>query len=180
MADVHSTVSFVAQDGLYAVAALAVVVWLLMPRPEKVAVAVEMVVGLVAMGVLVKAAGALHTDPRPFVVDPSVHPWFSHPADNGFPSDHTAIGCVTAFVVLRHRRAAGVGLLVLAVVVGAARVLAHVHHVEDIVAGVGIGLLAAVTGVLAWRLVGDTSWARGAGGAQGAGESTSQPPVGRP
>jgi undecaprenyl-diphosphatase len=180
MGAVHSAVSLVAQAGLYVVAVLAVVVWLTASRSEKVALAVEMVVGLVAVAVLVKVAGALHTDPRPFVVDPSVHPWFSHPADNGFPSDHTAIGSVTAFVVLRHRRAAGLGLLVLAVLVGVARVIAHVHHVEDIVAGVVIGLLAALAGVLAWRAVGDTSWARRAGAVPTVSQSTSRGPIGRP
>jgi undecaprenyl-diphosphatase len=154
MADVHSTVSFVAQDGLYAVAVLAVVVWLLMPRPEKVAVAVEMVVGLVAMGVLVKAAGALHTDPRPFVVDPSVHPWFSHPADNGFPSDHTALASGIALLVTTYRRWIGLALVVVSVGIGASRVAAHVHHPQDIAAGLVIGLLAALLGTLSWRAVG--------------------------
>lgn len=171
---VHVLDSLVARGGLYVVAALALVVWWLMPRPEKVAVAVEMVVGLVAVAVLVKVAGAVHTDPRPFVADPSVQPWFAHPADNGFPSDHTAVGAVTAFVVLRHRRAAGVVLLVLAVLVGGARVLAHVHHVEDVVAGLLIGLVAAAGGVLAWGLLRRTSWAQRARGGQVARETASQ------
>jgi membrane-associated phospholipid phosphatase len=174
MGAVHSAVSLVAQAGLYVVAVLAVVVWLTASRSEKVALAVEMVVGLVAVAVLVKVAGALHTDPRPFVVDPSVHPWFSHPADNGFPSDHTAVGSVTAFVVLRHRRAAGAGLLLLAVLVGAARVLAHVHHVEDILAGLLIGLVAAAGGVLAWGLLRHTAWAQRARGGRAAPETASQ------
>ena len=171
---VHTVVTAIAQGGLFVVAAIAVLVWLLASRPEKVALAVEMVVGLVVVAILVKVAGAVHTDPRPFVVDPSLHPWFSHPADNGFPSDHTAVGSVTAFVVLRHRRAAGAGLLVLAVLVGAARVLAHVHHVEDIVAGLLIGLVAAAVGVLAWGLLRHTPWARRAEGRQAAPETASQ------
>jgi undecaprenyl-diphosphatase len=170
----HSLDSLVAQGGLYVIAAVALAVWWLMPRPEKVAVAVEVVVGLVAVALLVKLAGALHDDPRPFVVDPGVHPWFSHPADNGFPSDHTAVGSVTAFVVLRHRRAAGAGLLLIAVLVGAARVLAHVHHVEDILAGLLIGLVAAAGGVLAWGLLRHTAWAQRARGGRAAPETASQ------
>jgi membrane-associated phospholipid phosphatase len=177
---VHSVDSLVAQGGLYVVAALAVVVWLSVSRPEKVALAVEMVVGLVVVAILVKVAGMAHDDPRPFVVDPSVHPWFSHPADNGFPSDHTAVGSVTAFVVLCHRRAAGLGLLVLAVLIGAARVLAHVHHTEDIVAGLVIGLVAAAVGVLVWGRVRGTSWARRAEGTPAARESASRGAIGRP
>ena len=151
----HSAVSLVAQYGLYVVAALAVVVWLTVPRPEKVAMVVEMVVGLVVVAILVRVAGVLHSDPRPFVQDPSIHPWFSHPADNGFPSDHTAVAAVTAFVVLRRRLGAGLVLLAITVLIGAARVLAHVHHVQDVVAGLVIGLVAAIAGALAWRAVGE-------------------------
>jgi undecaprenyl-diphosphatase len=156
----HSAVSAVAQDGLYVVALLAIVAWLTVPRPEKVAMAVEMVVGLVAVAVLVRVAGVLHTDPRPFVQDPSIHPWFSHPADNGFPSDHTAVAALTAFVVVRRRLGTGLVLLAITVLIGAARVLAHVHHVQDVVAGFVIGLVAAATGAVAWHIVGDRALAR--------------------
>lgn len=167
----HSVVSLVAQDGLYVAALLAVVAWLTVPRPEKVAMAVEMVVGLAAVAILVKVAGVVHTDPRPFVQDPSVHPWFSHPPDNGFPSDHTAVAAVTAFVVVRRRREIGLVLLAITVLIGAARVLAHVHHVQDIVAGGAIGLLAAVLGALAWRAVRDTTFVRRVSGPTGTEES---------
>jgi undecaprenyl-diphosphatase len=154
---VHAVVSFVAQAGLYAVAAIAVVVWLTVPRPEKVAMAVEMVVGLVAVAVLVRVAGAVHTDPRPFVQDPSLRPWFAHSADNGFPSDHTAVAAVTSFVVVRRRVVVGVGLLAITVLIAGARVLAHVHHVQDVVAGGVIGLVAAALGALAWWAVRDVA-----------------------
>jgi membrane-associated phospholipid phosphatase len=175
---VHSVVAFVAQAGLYVVAALAVLVWLTVARPEKVAMAVEMVVGLLAVAVLVKLAGAVHTDPRPFVQDPSVHPWFSHPADNGFPSDHTAVAAMTSFVVLRHRRTAGLVLLAITALLGASRVVAHVHHVQDVVAGAAIGLVAALAGILAWRAVRGSSPARRAVG-QG-GVTASRPVERRP
>ncbi|HEY3531100.1 MAG TPA: phosphatase PAP2 family protein [Nocardioides sp.] len=176
----HTAVSSFAQVGLYVVAALSLVVWLTMSRPEKVALAVQVVIGLVAVAVLVKLAGAIHDDPRPFVVDPSLHPWFSHPADNGFPSDHTAVGCVTAFLVLFHRRLAGLGVLALAILVGVARVIAHVHHVEDIVAGILIGLVAAACGVVCWLAVRRTTWAERAAGTRGARETASPGRTGRP
>jgi membrane-associated phospholipid phosphatase len=150
---VHSVVSLVAQDGLYLLAGLAVVVWLLVPRNEKAAMAVEMVVGLVTVAILVKLAGALHSDPRPFVQDPSIRPWFPHPPDNGFPSDHTAVAVMTSSTVLYHRRTAGLVLLAIGAAIGAARVLAHVHHVQDVVAGGVIGLAAAVVGILVWRAI---------------------------
>ncbi len=156
----HDAVSLIAQAGLYVVALLAVCVWLTVTRPEKVAMAVEMVVGMVAVAILVRLAGALHTDPRPFVENPSLHPWFSHSADNGFPSDHTAVAAVTSFVVAGRRLKAGTALLVVTVLLAVARVLAHVHHVEDVVAGGVIGLAAAIVGALAWRAVRDVAWVR--------------------
>jgi undecaprenyl-diphosphatase len=156
----HSADALVAQAGLYVLAVLAVAIWLTVPRAEKVAMAVEMVVGLVAVAILVKVAGAVHSDPRPFVENPSLRPWFSHPADNGFPSDHTAVAAMTAFVVVRRRLTAGLVLLAITVLIGAARVLAHVHHVQDVVAGLVIGLGAAAAGALAWRAVDDWTLVR--------------------
>ena len=153
----HAVVSLVAQAGLYVVALVAVTVWLTVPRADKVAMAVEMVVGLVAVAVLVRVAGAVHTDPRPFVESPSLRPWFSHAPDNGFPSDHTAVAAVTSFVVVRRRAVAGVLMLAITVLIAGARVLAHVHHVQDVVAGGVIGLAAAGLGALAWWALHDAA-----------------------
>jgi membrane-associated phospholipid phosphatase len=156
---VHALVTLAAQYLLYVVAALALFVWLLLPRPDKVALAVEMVVGLVAVAVLVKVAGAVHTDPRPFVTNPSLKPYFAHAADNGFPSDHTSVAAVTTFLVLRRRPLAGAGLLALTLLLGISRVVAHVHHPQDIVAGLVIGLVSAALGALAWPAARRTTWA---------------------
>ena len=124
-----------------------------------------MVVGLVVVAILVMVAGAVHTDPRQFVLDPSLHPLSSLPAYNGYPSDHTAVAAVTAVGGPAHRRTTGLVLLVLTVLIGAARVLAHVHHVQDIVAGGAIGLVAAVLGVAAWHAVRRTRPVQRAAGA---------------
>jgi len=151
---VNSLVVDVAQYGIFVVAAGALVVWLLCSRQEKVALAVQAVVTMIVVAVLVKVAGALHTDPRPFVVDPHLHPLFAHPADNGFPSDHTALASGVALLVTTYRRWIGLVLVVVSVAIGVSRVAAHVHHPQDIAAGLVIGLLAALVGWLSWRLVG--------------------------
>jgi undecaprenyl-diphosphatase len=144
----HGPVVDIAQDGLYLIALGALLVWLFVPLGEKVLLAVQVVVALVVAAVLIKVAAAVHSDPRPFVANPHLHPWFAHARDDGFPSDHTTIGATVAFVVLAHRRLVGALLVLLAIAVGVARVLAHVHHAEDIVAGVVIGLVAAGVGLL--------------------------------
>jgi undecaprenyl-diphosphatase len=131
----------------------AVVVWWLAARAEKVPLAVQAVVTVVLVAVLVKVAGSLHTDPRPFVTHPGVKPLFAHPADNGFPSDHTALATGVSALVTCYRRLVGAALLVLSALIGVARVLAHVHHWQDIGAGLLIGAVSAAVAVLLWRLV---------------------------
>ena len=90
--DMNSLIVAVAQYLPFLILAAAAVIWLLLPRPDKVGLAMQAVVSLAIAVVLVKLAGAVHADPRPFVVDPSIKPLFPHPGDNRFPSDHTALG----------------------------------------------------------------------------------------
>ncbi len=153
----------VAQYALFLVAAGGLLAWWLVDRPQKLPLAVQAVLTVALVAVLVKVAGAVHTDPRPFVVDPSVKPLFAHPADNGFPSDHTALAAGIGVLVARYRGALGALLLALAAGIGAARVAAHVHHPQDIVAGALLGALAAVLALALWG-VGQRWWVRRRGG----------------
>ena len=143
----------VAQYAIYVVAALAVVTWLLAPRRDKINLAIEAILALVLVAVLVKVAGAIHSDPRPFVQNPALTPLFPHSADNGFPSDHTALAATIAAVVMQYRRTIGAVMAVLAFAIGFARVAAHVHHTQDIVAGLIVGYLAALLALILWRQV---------------------------
>src|SRR5665811_1184254 len=132
----------VAQDLLFLILLAAAVIWLFLPRQEKMGLAVQAIVSLVVMVVLIKLAAAIHADPRPFVADPSIKPLFAHPGDNGFPSDHTTLAATVALLVMGYRKLLGAVLLAGSFLVGAARIAAHVHHVQDIVAGVLIAALA--------------------------------------
>jgi undecaprenyl-diphosphatase len=87
------------------------------------------------------------------VVDPSIKSLLAHPGDNGFPSDHTALGVAAALLVMIYRRWLGAVLLAAAIVAGAARMAAHVHHGQDIVAEVLIAVLAVGIASAAWRWV---------------------------
>jgi membrane-associated phospholipid phosphatase len=149
---VNALVVVVAQDLLFGLALVAGVVWLILDRPGKLRLAVAAVVGLAVLGAGIWIAGRLHVDPRPFVQDPSVHPLFPHPADNGFPSDHAAAAGLLTALVLRYRRWLGILVGIGAVLVAAARVAAHVHHVQDVVAGLLLGFVAGVIGLLVAEL----------------------------
>jgi membrane-associated phospholipid phosphatase len=150
---VNTLVVVVAQYLLFGLALLAGLAWLTLDRAGKLRLAAEAVVGLAVLGLGIWLAGSLHVDPRPFVQDPSTHPLFPHPADNGFPSDHAAAAGLLTALVLRHRRTLGVVVGVGALLVAAARVAAHVHHVQDVVAGLLLGLAAAIVAVLATRVL---------------------------
>ena len=137
----------IAQYLLYVLVAAAAVVWLMCDRPGKVRLAAEAVAGLALVGIGIWVAARLHTDPRPFVHDPNSRPLFAHPADNGFPSDHSAAAGLVTALVFRYRRLLGVLVGGGAVLIGWSRVAAHVHHAQDVVAGLGIGILAGAAAI---------------------------------
>jgi membrane-associated phospholipid phosphatase len=148
---VNTVIVLVAQYLLFGMALLAGLMWLTLDRPEKVRLAAEAVIGLVVLGAGIWILGSLHVDPRPFVQDPSTVALFPHPADNGFPSDHAAAGGLLTALVLCHRRALGAVVGIGAVLVAVARVAAHVHHVQDVAAGLLLGLAAGVVAILVTR-----------------------------
>lgn len=135
-------------------------------RSGKVALAAQAVVGVVLMVIFLYVAKSVHHDPRPFVDNPHIKPLFGHSRDDGFPSDHSlAAGLIAILIFLRHRL---VGLLFVAaaVAIAWARVAAHVHHLQDVVAGLLLGGLAAVlaslivTALLSRRRTADTGGGR--------------------
>lgn len=143
----HTAIVWTAQYVIYLVAVLGVAGLLTLPSPLRwqsfVVLGIAGVIGLI----FIFAGGKLYDNPRPFVVE-HIKPMFPHAADNGFPSDHTALGTVIAATVWLYRRALGLLLGVLTVLVGTARVLAHVHHPLDIAAAIAMGLVAVA--IAAW------------------------------
>jgi len=104
--------------------------------------------GSVATIGLVKLAGWLHYQTRPFE---TLHrqPLIDHVADNSFPSDHlAAIGLAVAYLWIRSKPLALAGTAV-AAVVGATRVHALLHWPGDIIAGFCLGLCGMVVAHLA-------------------------------
>lgn len=85
------------------------------------------------------------SDPRPFVVE-HVKPLIPHIADNGFPSDHMLLTMALASAVYVYNRKLAIVLVIIAIFVGTARVLAKVHHVEDIIGSaiIAIGVAGIV------------------------------------
>ena len=99
--------------------------------------------------ILLKLAGLLYYDPRPFVVG-HFTPFIPHAPDNGFPSDHTVLSASLAVLIFPYNRRLGAFLGVLALVIGASRVYAGIHHPVDIITGI---IIAIIAGWAAWYCV---------------------------
>ncbi len=122
---------------------IAVLVWLRLPSRQKTELLAWGVLGGALAYLLVKLAGALFYDTRPFVANHTA-PLFAHPADNGFPSDHTALTMFVALCVLQYSRRWGIVLIVLSLLIGASRVAAGIHTPLDILGAIAIAAIAAL------------------------------------
>jgi membrane-associated phospholipid phosphatase len=140
-----SLIAWTAQNLLWLMVAGFAAIWLFIEtRPRKLQVAVEAAIGLVLALALLYVAKSVHHDPRPFVQNPHIRPLFAHGRDDGFPSDHSlAAGLIATLVLLRHRLL-GLPFVAAALAIAWARVAAHVHHLQDVAAGLLLGALAAV------------------------------------
>lgn len=150
-----SLIAWVANYLLWVMVAGAAAYWLFgEDRAGKINLAASAVLGLLfTLGLLVLASH-VHSDPRPFVVDPSLRPLIAHSRDNGFPSDHSAAAALIATLILLRNRLYGLLFWLAAIAVGVARVAAHVHHVQDIIGGFVIGIVSAVVAslIVGWAL----------------------------
>ena len=82
--------------------------------------------------IVAKLLALFINDPRPFVVD-HIKPLILHAPDNGFPSDHTLLTMTIASIIFVYNKKLGIGLFIIALLIGVARVLAHIHHPLDII-----------------------------------------------
>lgn len=143
-----TVISWVAQYLLWVMVAGFAAIWLFAEhRRGKLQLGVQAVVGLVLALVFLYVAKSVHHDPRPFVENPHIKPLFPHARDDGFPSDHSiAAGLIATLVLVRHRLI-GLVFAAAAAAIAWARVAAHVHHLQDVIAGLLLGALAAAIAI---------------------------------
>jgi undecaprenyl-diphosphatase len=99
---------------------------------------------LLALGIAQLIAD-LWARPRPYTAHAAdAHLFIAPSPDSSFPSDHaTAAFAIAVALLLRHRKA-GTLALILATVVSVGRVVVGTHYPSDVLAGAGIGTLAAL------------------------------------
>ena len=127
---------------IFVLIAIALVWFVRQAREKQKQIAIFAIITLPAAYLVAKISSMFYYDPRPFVIGNST-PLISHVADNGFPSDHTLLSAAIASVVYYFDKKVGVILFVLALLVGAARVLAGVHHSVDIFGSLVIAVVVA-------------------------------------
>jgi undecaprenyl-diphosphatase len=144
---VNSLIIFVAKYFVVISVVVVGVYWLRATTKTKIDLGWQLVLGGVLALVLAMIASHLFYDTRPFVSHHLV-PLIAHAPDNGFPSDHALITAFLGFTMYVYSRRIGIVLLVIALLVGAARVAAHIHNPIDIVGSFVIAALAVV--VVQW------------------------------
>ncbi len=148
----HELVILVAKYAIAIPPVVALIVWLRLDKKHRFEMGVLLVLSAISTAALVKLATTLHQDPRPFIRD-GVQPYFASSTDNGFPSDHATLSALLAFVMLRYSRKLGIGLIVLALLIGSARVIAGVHHTQDIIGGFAIAAIGVGLGMFCLRVL---------------------------
>ncbi|HET9125557.1 MAG TPA: undecaprenyl-diphosphatase [Solirubrobacteraceae bacterium] len=141
---------FFAQDMVFILVGVFGLLWLirtgrgwLLDQGSRVAVfagAVALVLGLL----IVQVIGHIWDRPRPFVALHHFHKLIPHAADASFPSDHVTGSAALAFaLILFGRRWMGSVALVIAVLIGVARVMVGIHWPTDILGAIGVGAISA-------------------------------------
>ncbi len=85
---------------------------------------------------------ALYDRPRPYESHTISHPW-SKSTDASFPSDHASASLAIAFAVLAFDSAVGAVFLVVALLITVGRVFIGAHYPGDVLASLGVALVAS-------------------------------------
>ena len=144
----HGIITFIAKDFIVLSILVPLVVWWQLDNTQKKHFALVLIGGAIASFVLAKIGSHFFFDTRPFIAG-HFKPYFGHGNDNGFPSDHTLLAAVMAFTTWQFNKQAGIGLTIVAILIGLSRVIAGVHHLLDIIgslifAAIGITIVTVI------------------------------------
>lgn len=67
-------------------------------------------------------------------------------AGQSFPSRHTGCAAVIAIAILAYDLPLGLVMLLLAILVGLSRIIAGVHYISDVCAGMALGIIIGLIG----------------------------------
>ena len=83
--------------------------------------------------------------PRPFTFDETVKLLIATPHDSSFPSGHSAASMASAVAFFIYNKKIGIPAIILALLIAFSRLYIFVHYPSDVLAGLFVGTLYAVT-----------------------------------
>lgn len=134
---------FSAQYLIFIIIAIGIAFFLHRPSQEKKELLVFAFITLPIIFIISRICAALYFNPRPFVNNQFLA-LIPHEANNGFPSDHTLLSSAVAMIIWHFNKKIGSLLIVLALIVGLARVYVGVHHYIDIFASLLISFFTVI------------------------------------
>lgn len=143
----HILIKILADFLIIIVIVWSLVVMLKLPKEVRTEYIVRgLIIGIVAEG-LGQVAGLIYQHAPPFVAQ-NITPLAWHINNvNSFPSDHMMFACAATFVVWASTKnwRIGLPLLLLSLIIGIGRIMAHVHWPLDILASLVIaGIVSLV------------------------------------
>ena len=87
---------------------------------------------------------------RPYDINTAITLLIGKPSDFSFPSGHTTASIAASLAILYHHKKAGIGALVLAILVSLSRLYLYVHFPTDVLVGAIVGTVASIG---AWAIV---------------------------
>jgi len=151
----NGVVAFTAQYLFLVSFILVVYAWLTRNKKKQFEQWLFFVFTILMSGLLGFIAGHLYFHARPFVVT-GIAPLFPHVADNSFPSDHALLTAAIAVGLWKTSRRISAIAWIIALFVGAARVMAGVHWPVDIVASMVIAIIGGFASSVIMRHVSQT------------------------
>lgn len=86
--------------------------------------------------------------PRPFILREEIELIISAPSGFSFPSGHTASSFAAATGLFIYHKRLGIAALIWAFLIAFSRLYMYVHYPTDVMAGMLVGILCAVIGML--------------------------------
>lgn len=119
-----------------------IILWVVDGRVKR-EVAIHALMASFAAWIVSEVVKNLIPSMRPFQVNGLYPLTLTTPGDHSFPSSHASLVFGMAFAVWLHNKKLGWIFLFGAILVGTGRVLAHVHYIQDIIAGAFLGIASA-------------------------------------
>lgn len=107
-------------------------------------IALSIVSGIFAWVISLIVKDLIPNVPRPFKINGYPPLTVTIPGNASFPSNHTALAFGVVSYVLMKNKKLGLGLLILAILIGLGRIVSNVHFPIDVAGGAILGIFSSL------------------------------------